>query len=200
MSAIPPGYDPSGVSAYCMLRDATGAVRYRHTDLPLMSWDVRAGASTDAGAAEITISDDDRALIDDTTPRRTPYIRPGWVLDVSIGRTYETSELWFGGPVETVESMSPVHNRHQIVINAVGWAVRLARRFASVDFRQALTRRGELDGTDDTVLVSAIAHSIVTDQSNRVASAQSRTRSRPTWIPSAPTMPAWSSGAASACP
>ena len=166
---VPAGYVAPAMIAFPVIRDLEGNVRYDHTSLKLMSWDMRGGASSDAGAAVIVVSDDNYDLVDKSDPRRASLIKPGWVLDLYAGQTQSTSQHWFGGPIEQVESISPVHGRHNIAITAVGWAMRLARRFASVDYQQALTVRGQPDGTDTASWISSIVHSIVTDDANRIA-------------------------------
>ena len=61
MSLLPPSFDPTGMVAYPSIMDAAGAVRYTHDQLNLMAWDMRAGSSSDAGAAVLICADDDHA-------------------------------------------------------------------------------------------------------------------------------------------
>ena len=162
MSLLPPSFDPTAVSAYPAIMDARAAVRYRYTDLNLMSWDIRSGASSDAGAAVLVLADDDRTL----------DIRPGWVLRVDIGRTAAESVPWFGGVIESVESATPVHNRHQIRNHRLGLGrppgapVRVRVLYAETD---AARTYSTIRTTSTTI--SQIVHDVITDQTNRIASA-----------------------------
>ena len=179
MSAtLPPGLDPRGMRPYFRLRDWQGMPTHTIDQFAaafrVVGFSIRAGHSGDFGEATITIQDDEGEALDRTSPARPVAIRYGQIIEVYLGRDRDSAVAWFLGIVQEPSTNSPAPNRRIAIVRAVGYAQRLADRFASVSYSQRRLSDGISPDPDDAEsYVSAILYHALNDAANRDSPAAS---------------------------
>ena len=161
---------------YFILRDWAG--RMTHTaeqfaaEFRVVAFSIRAAHSGDFGEASITIRDDAGEALDRASPNRPVAVRYGQIIEVYLGRDRASAVAWFLGVVQEPSTDSPAPNRGIVTIKAVGYAQRLADRFASVSYAQRRLSDGvSPDPEDSEAYVSAITYHALNDAANRDSSA-----------------------------
>ena len=165
----------SGLCPTISISDQNGTERYRwehpliyaspRQDVRLTSWDIRAGLDSDAGSATVVLQDNENRLTDQDHASRRLKIRNGWQLEIWLQKPNGGAQhKWFHGIIEQPVLERPGNARQAVTITAIGWGVRLAHRFGSVDFYQRKLSDGiNLDGTDADARASEIVKRIITD-------------------------------------
>ena len=177
MSAtLPAGFDPRGMRPYFILRDWEGMTTHTIDQFAaafrVVAFSIRAGHSGDFGEASITIRDDGGAALDRAAPNRPVAVRYGQIIEVHLGRDRASAVAWFLGIIQEPSTESPAPGRRTMTLKAVGYAQRLADRFASVSYAQRRLSDGvSPDPEDSEAYVSAITYHALADTANRDSAA-----------------------------
>ena len=164
MTLLPAGYNPNGVAPVIYIYDQNLRLRYTYQhpqiidppqqDFVLRAWSISGGINANAGLCGIVIEDHNADMTD---TQGSLIIRPGWHIQILLGKDAAGLESWFFGIVTEPQVERPGHLQQIIRLTAFGYAHTLSSRFVTVKHEQARDEAsGEVDSTDMSACVSEL--------------------------------------------
>ena len=115
--SYPIGYDAEGLKAIITLYDKDGVQQLLWEDselvvgppvkeFDLMGFSIHIGINSDHGFATIIIDDKNFQFLDSTQARRSMIIRPGWELEIQMGKNSSNLTKYFVGILQEMAFIS----------------------------------------------------------------------------------------------
>lgn len=173
MSFFPTGYNPDGLAPSIIIynKNFQKIYEYNHPrigniqDFVLLDWKLSLGVNSDAGSASITIEDHNGDFVND---KGTVIIRPGFILQINLGKTSDSVQTWFTGIINEPQLERPGFKQQLITLQAYGYGSTLTNRFVTIKHDAILDADGSVSGDDNSAKVSEIARRIIQDDSLQV--------------------------------
>lgn len=162
-----PNYNPDPLAPEIYIYDLADVLQYTYQtsatqasptkDFKVRALKIHLGINSDYGNSTIVIDDPDNLLTDNTSLRREAKIKRQWRIVIKLGKSNSTLYTAFNGIIFDAFVNRPGTNMQQIVLDCVGWGVRLKDRQTSIKRFQKKTSDGlTLDTTDNAVKVSQL--------------------------------------------
>ena len=168
---IPADYNAEGLAPVIYLYNQNLQLQYTYQhpqiidpptqEFVLLNWRISAGINSNAGSCSITIEDHDNAL----APGGTLEIKPGWHIQILLGKDAAGLESWFFGIINEPELDRPGYAQQLIKVRAYGYSHTLSTRFVTLKHTQSRDANGDLDNTDMSACVSELVKSVFDDAS-----------------------------------
>jgi hypothetical protein len=186
LSFITPNYNPDPLAPEIYIYNIADVLQYTFQtsatqgsptkDFILRSLKIHLGVNSDYGNATLVIDDPSNLLTNLSSLRRESKIQRQWKIKIKLGKSNGTLYNAFTGIIFDAFVNRPGTNTQQIVLDCVGWAVRLRDRQTAIKRIQAKTTDGlTLDTTDNKVKVSQLLLDLLHGEDHYITGLNSET-------------------------
>ena len=168
---IPTDYNAEGLAPVVYIYDQNLQLRYTYQhpqiidpptqEFVLLKWQISAGINSNAGSCRLTIEDHDAVM----TEGGTSIIRPGWHVQILLGKDAAGLESWYFGIINEPAIDRPGYGQQLIQISSYGYGHTLSTRFVTLMHEQERDANGDLDNTDMSACVSELVKQVFADES-----------------------------------
>ena len=163
---LPDNYNADGLAPRILIYDKNLRLQYEYThpqliadgtqDFTLLDWNISGGINSNTGSASVIIEDHDNSL----TESGDLIIRPGWHIQIFLGKDAQNLESWFFGIVNAPRLIRQGYNQQTVSVSAYGYAHTLSTRFVSLDHTQERDENNQLDNSDMSACVSELVKQV----------------------------------------
>ncbi len=172
--SIPLGHDLSPLACIIIIKEFSGDPQFQYempqvvTGTPLQQFQFKGGTlirgiNTDHGSFDFDITDNDESLTDKSILSFPSRIKQGWEIELYLGKSPTTVNLWYRGIIHSVKSIKQT-NTNTVTVKSYGYGILLASRYSSINrTQQKLTDGITPDPTDNTTKVTQLFKDVLLD-------------------------------------